>query len=106
MTLRADRLMAGAAAEIAALAADLRAIEAALAPVLSGLPPSAVVQQLDSVLQRLDGLALVLAAEAAHVPATLLPGAAARIEALRLAQLAGRLLGTGDEGALHGVELF
>lgn len=106
MTLRADGLMAGAAAEIAALAADLRRIEEALAPALAGLSPLLAVQAFDSVLQRLDGLALVLAAEAAHVPATCLPEAAARIEALRLADLSARLLGTDDDEATRGVELF
>lgn len=106
MTLRADRLVAGAAAEIAAIAADLRGIEAALVPELARLPAVAALQGLDAVLQRLDGLALVLAAEAAHLPAHPLPEAEARIAALRLGVLSRRLLGQDGADGADRVEIF
>ncbi len=112
MTVHADRLMAGVAAELAAIAAELRGIEAALAPEMARLAPIPALQGFDALLQRLDGLALVLAAEAAHLPAAALPGAQARIEALRLGVLAERLLGPGREGGAApagrgaGIELF
>lgn len=105
MTLRADRLVAAAAEELAAVAADLRRVEAAVLPALSGQAHPAV-QGFDSILQRIDALALVLRGEAAHLPPAELAGAFERIEGLRLARVADRLLGRAGGPTPPDIELF